>query len=233
VTPLRGADGVVVDIETCPIDGVMDYFDTAKLSAIEPPKNYTKDEAKADYIARETERIKREHIEKAALDPDLCRVAVLGWFDVAATEPVLMQCRDEAEETIALGAFWSTLNTGCQVLGFNILTFDLPVLYRRSLYLGVRTPFMQREKFRHARVLDLLDILCEQGRLKMRSVSFYCKRFGIPNDDTVKGKDVPKLIAEGQWDAVVSHCRHDLFTERAIAVRLGLVKPLPQIAEVA
>lgn len=230
----RGADGLLVDVETCPIDGAIDYLDTAAIEAIEPPKNYTKDEAKADYIARETERIKREHIEKAALDPDLCRIAVLGWFDVAALEPVLMPCRDDAEEAIALDAFWSTLNTGGQVLGFNILTFDLPVLCRRSLYLGVQTPYLQRERYRHARVLDLLDILCEQGRLKMRSVSFYCKRFGIPNDDAVKGKDVPRLIAEGRWDDVVSHCRHDLFAERAIAHRLGLVKPSPtaQLAEV-
>jgi hypothetical protein len=227
VTPPRGADGLVVDIETMPLVDAIDYLDTTAFEAIEPPKNYTKEEAKADYIAREKDRLVRDHLEKAALDPDLCRIAVLGWFDVTAVEPVLMQCRDEVEEAVALEAFWSALNMGGQVLGFNILTFDLPVLYRRSLYLGVQTPFMQRERFRHARVLDMLDILCEQGRLKMRSVSFYCKRFGIPNDDTIKGKDVPKLIAEGRWDDVVSHCRHDLFAERAIAVRLGLVKPLP------
>lgn len=235
MTNYQGADGVLVDIETCPIDGVMDYFDQSAIEAIEPPKNFTKDQAKADYIERETERIKREHVEKAALDPDLCRVAVLGWFDVAAAEPVLMQCRDEAEESLALEAFWSALNEGGQVLGFNILAFDLPVICRRSLYLDVQTPYLQRERYRHARVLDLLDILCEQGRLKMRSVGFYCRRFGIQNDDTVKGKDVPKLIAAGRWDDVVSHCRHDLFAERAIAQRLGLVKPLPvqQTAEVA
>lgn len=230
----RGADGLVIDIETMPVSDAIDYLDTAMLDAIEPPKNYTLEKAKADYITRETERIKREHIEKAALDPDLCRIAVLGWFDVAAVEPVLMQCRDDVEEALALEAFWSALNMGGQVLGFNILPFDLPVICRRSLYLGVPTPYLQRDKYRHPRVLDLLDILCEQGRLKMRSVSFYCKRFGIQNDDTVKGKDVPKLIAEGKWDDVVSHCRHDLFAERAIAHRLGLVKPLPiaQLAEV-
>jgi hypothetical protein len=230
----RGADGLVLDIETMAVSDAIHYLDTAVLEAIEPPKNYTKDEAKAEYIVRETERIKLEHIDKAALDPDLCRIAVLGWFDVAACEPVLMQCRDEVEEAIALEAFWSALNMGGQVLGFNILTFDLPVICRRSLYLGVPTPYLQRERYRHPRVLDLLDILCEQGRLKMRSVGFYCKRFGIQNDDVVKGKDVPSLLADGRWDEVISHCRHDLFAERAIAQRLGLVKPLPvQLAEVS
>jgi len=222
---------LLTDVETWPVPDALDYLDPAAFDEIKIPANYTKDEAKANYIARETERIKREHVEKAALDPDLCRIAVLGWLDEQGCVH-LMQCEDEDRERQALEWYWAEFDRSTVVTGFNILPFDLPVLCRRSLYLGVKVPYLQRERFRHDNVIDLLDVMDEQGRLKKRSVSFYCKRFGIKNDDPIKGKDVPRLLAEGQWDKVVAHCRHDLLAEHALGVRIGVLQPLPDPAEV-
>jgi len=222
----RKNNSLLIDIETMPLPDAIDYLDPSALEGITPPSNYTKDEAKANYILREQERIRREHVEKAALDPDLCRIAVIGWLDTATGRPTLHACQSETEEAGALTIFWRQIDESTRLSGFNILVFDLPVLYRRSLYLNVRTPFIQRERYRHQNVIDLLDIMEEQGRLKKRSVAFYCKRFGIDNPDPVKGKDVPKLIAEGRWDDVVAHCRHDLIAEHALAVRLGVLEPV-------
>jgi hypothetical protein len=214
---------LVTDVETVPMDGVMDYYDAAEEADISAPANY-KDEGKiAAYIEAQKLRKRAQHVEKAALDPDLCRIAVMGFWQEDSDEPTLIECRTEDVEVHALCAFWSCVDAGLRIVGYNALAFDLPVICRRSLYLGVPIFPIERSKYRHPRVDDLYDILTEQGRLPWRSVAFYAKRFGIPHDDPVSGKDVPALIADGRWKAVVDHCRCDLTVERAIAERIGVM----------
>src|SRR6185295_5935446 len=149
---------LILDIEAVAIDDVATY-----LEPVSAPSNY-KDEAKiAAYIAEETKR----QIDKAALDIDLARIVAIGYQWLGDDHPFheVLLCKDETQEMTNLGklwdAFWKVYIPGHTVaVTFNGLAYDLPLLLRRSLYLGVTAPKLQLDRYKHIDAIDLMEILC-------------------------------------------------------------------------
>jgi hypothetical protein len=210
---------LIIDVETVAIDDVATY-----LEPVSAPSNY-KDEAKiAAYIAEETKR----QTDKAALDIDLARIVAIGWREVGFHVAETWLCRDEVEEMTNLGklwdTFWNVYIPGHTVaVTFNGLGYDLPLLLRRSLYLGVTAPKLQLDRFRHPDAIDLMQILCMDGRLKMHGLQFYANRFGLKVDQDITGADVGAAVAAGDWAAVERHCAADVQTTYLLAKRMGVL----------
>lgn len=204
---------LIADIETVALPGAVDY-----LEPVEAPANY-KDPIK---IAAYIEEATRRQLDKCALDPDLCRIVAIGYEDADGRGDVLTA--NTTPEMVMLQEFWLAASSQPGVLGFNILDFDLPVLIRRSQYLGLQPPavLVNLDRYRSPHV-DLMQRLIFNGRMPMRSLDFYCKRFGIDVPDPYSGKDIDALVSSGDWSAVRSHCRSDMVKTRALAERLGLL----------
>ena len=221
-----GRPWLVFDIETVPLSDVAEYL----TEPVEAPANY-KDPLKiASYIAEATQR----QIEKAALDLDLCEIAAIG---IGLPLAAYAQTRGTTPEEDMLRGFWRFVQNiqhdGGILVGFNCLTFDLLILLRRSLYLGIETPVISVDKYRHEGVVDLADMLTFGGRMTWRSLAFYCRRFGIPYDDTIDGAEVPGLVQAGRWADVEAHVRADVAATTALAARIGLIYvPTTEPAEV-
>src|SRR6185436_8685086 len=186
---------LIIDVETTAIDDVATY-----LEPVSAPSNY-RDEVKIkEYIEQETKR----QTDKAALDIDLARIVCLG-FQLAGDEvPQTLLMKDELQETEMLGRFWDTfwkvyVPGGTVAVTFNGLGYDLPLLLRRSLYLGVTAPKLQLDRFRHPDAIDLMQILCLDGRLKMHGLQFYANRFKIPVEQDITGADIGAAVAAGDW----------------------------------
>ena len=209
----------VIDIETYPLENCADFLD---LSDIAAPSNYKDPEKIKAYC--EDEKAKR--ISKAALDLDLCRAVAVGWMREDWNEPIIEVIRSERYEPEALCRFWRELDNRVTV-GYNQVGFDLPILLRRSLYLGVPAPSLNLDKYRSPHI-DLQQRLSLNGTKPYRSLNWYCKRLGldVPCDET-SGKDIGQLVTEGNWDAVAAHCRADVLKTRALAERMGLLKQQP------
>lgn len=213
---------LVFDIETCPSPDCVEYL----TDPIEAPSNY-KDPVKiADYIAKARQR----QIDDAALDLDLCEVVAIG--ELMPGDGVGAVTRKDASEAEMIDHFWR-LAQNRTLIGFNVLHFDLLVLLRRSLYLGVTPLPISVDRYRHDNVIDLADLLSFGRRDLLRSLSFYAKRLGILHDDSVKGADIPKLVAEGNWEAVRGHVKADVMTTCVIAERLKVLQPQPTPEAVA
>jgi predicted PolB exonuclease-like 3'-5' exonuclease len=215
-----------LDVETAPLADAESMLPEFKHNA------GTKDAVKqAEQIAEK----RAKALAEAALDPDLCRIVAIGaWWDDDA-EPCLEMCEHEDEERIALESFWCTYShirhehPYTVIVGSNCLGFDLPVMVRRSLYLQVDVPMLDRGKYRHRDVIDLKSLLCDDDRLAWRSLDYYCKRFGldVPHD-AIDGAQIPALVAAGEWDKVREHLRCDLVKTRALALRV-----VPALREMA
>lgn len=204
------ASFVVCDIETAPLDDAAVY-----LAPVEAPDNY-KDPVKiAAYIAEK----QAEHLEKCALDVDLCRVVAIGWQEEQKPAQAVVM-RDVDEEAEALRALWARFGHH-HLVGFNCLAFDLPVLLRRSLYLDVPAPKIQIDRFKHAHVTDLLMELSYDGKLRMRSLAFYAKRFGLMTAETIPSATIPQAVSEGRWEDVSAHVLDDVSVTMQLARRLG------------
>lgn len=212
------------DIETVPMPNCGDYL----VDPIDAPSNY-KDPAKiAAYI---TEK-RQQQIADAGLDLDLCEVVAIGTAWHNGTHSVTgCDTRRERSEADLLRGFWREA-AGCRLIGFNIRWFDLPVLLRRSLYLGIPAPAISLDKYRHDGIVDVADTLSFGRRDLLRSLAFYAKRLDLPHDDSVDGSQIASLVAEGKWDVVAAKCRGDVATTVALAQRLGFI-PQPQPVESA
>ena len=122
------------DIETAPLVDAELYLPAPK------PRANLKDPAKIEAdVAGKTAAA----LEKAALDQDLCRIVAAGWDSDGMAESGV--CENETQERQLLKRFWR-VSQGTTLVGFNCLGFDLPVLLRRSLYLGVRAPSLALNK---------------------------------------------------------------------------------------
>lgn len=210
---------ICFDTESCAIDSASDYLEPATA-----PSNYVKPEAIASYI----EKANAEALNKAALDVDLARIVCIGMDDGSGIKCAV--CKTEADEAIALTAFWRKVAAPVNIadrptlIGFNNIGFDLPLMLRRSLYLGVKAPSIQIGKYRHDGVIDLMLSLSFDGALRYRGLDFWRKRLAldVPADPHTGG-NIAGLVADGNWDAVAAHCKSDVLTTVALAKRMGVI----------
>lgn len=168
----------------------------------------------------------KERDEKLGLDPDCCRIVALGYHVVGGADPVVELCRDEAEERSALERFWLAYKAigNTKLVTFYGRQFDLPVLMRRSLYLGIPYPTLNIDRWKSPHI-DVWDVLTFHGALRTaRGLQFYAKRLGLPMLDKVNGADVAKLVEAGDWESVSAHCLSDIGYTHAISNRLGLLE---------
>lgn len=177
------------------------------------PANY-KDPAKiADYISH----AKVSALLTAGLDLDLCRVTALGFHDEDGATVRL--AKTEADEAGLLAAL---ADIGDDILvTFNGFRFDLPVLMRRCLYLGLPVPTWSLDKYRSPHI-DLWSRLSFNGSIQVKSLSWYVRRFGWT--DLVKpltGAEEADVPNSGRWDELAQSVRHDLEATRRIASKLG------------
>jgi predicted PolB exonuclease-like 3'-5' exonuclease len=212
---------LMLDIETAPIPDVETH-----LGQIKVPANYTKPESIAKYLEEKT----AEERDKTSLDPDLCRIVALA-FQFQGTDAIQGGFAiDAVAEKSLLERWWKVVRNEAFVptyTGFNIAGFDLPVLIRRSQFLGVSHPTIRlgRYGYQMPHVQDLQNILTmdRHEKFRLRSKDWWLKRLGIDQvENPCTGADVGALIALGDYDTVLAHCKADVANEVKLAQWAGL-----------
>lgn len=233
---------IVLDLETAPIDDAATYLPPPPMpefpdfNVIGPAKNLV-DPAKiaADIEKRRaaaltayedavvaTNAKHAKQIADCATDPDLCKIVCIGTLEPGRSEPTVIVCKDEHAERQALCGLWLQIKLhGSDVITFYGHNFDLPVIMRRSLYLGVKGLALSLDRYRSTHV-DLYQRLTYDGKIKGHSLSFYAQRFKLPGDLEVGGAEIPELVKVGEWDAIARHCRQDILWTAGIAQKLGI-----------
>lgn len=207
----------VIDIESVGLPEAKEWAEP-----VSAPSNWKDPEKIAAYIAK----AESDQINKAGLDLDLCRVVAVGLQNERDRKPTVLMAKDEAEEPDLLDELWDRLlkDRSPVLVGFNHIGFDLPVLIRRSQYLGVVYPNFPLDKFRTPHI-DLMLRLTWNGLVRARSLKFYARRFGIPVDDTIKGAEIAALVEAGDWDKVEAHVTSDVKLTMALGRKLGVLEP--------
>lgn len=216
---------IVVDIETIGIANAADFLEpvSAAKNLVDPVK------IQAD-IAKRTE----ERDAKIALDWNVGRIAALGWW----TEDdglIVRTCPNEADEASALMDFWRE-SRHRSIIGYNVKGFDLKFMVQRSRLLSLAHPVLDLGRYSKQGIVDLYLELTFNDPMSeacmRRSLHAFCRRFGIPVHDEIQGKDIPALIAAGDWESVTSHLVSDVMLTCELARKLHLIALMPQPAEV-
>lgn len=225
--PDVGENWMIVDVETTGRDDIAHLLETPE------PNRTLKDPAKieADIAAKLADRD-----SKTALDFNTNRIVAITVLHMNSDEPIsnVLVPKNEKGERDALTQLWqhqSGVNAfgPLKVIGYNIRSFDIPVLIQRTRLLGLPEPLLDTGRYSKD-IVDLFELLtfgqgntgtcCMRRRLKD-----YCKLFNIPqDDDDCSGSDVPALIAAGRTADVVAHCRADVLRTYELAKRIGVIR---------
>lgn len=193
---------VVLDLET--------YADEAAIPLLEPPSapaNYKDPEKIAAWQA---EAVAKQR-DGMALKPAECRIVAVGLGDAVTV------CPGPQEEASSIRRVWNAWLEGYDLVGFNLLGFDLPVLLVRSQILRVRIPQSFRfRKYGMERVRDLMQDL-DPGGSGWHGLGWWCRRLALDvPDDPTTGKDIAALVDANDWAGVRAHCQADLAKTEAL-----------------
>jgi len=209
---------IIVDLETCGLPHAADFLEPV----IPDARLKDPEKIKADIADKEQARQ-----QKLALDYNVGRIVALGYWTEESGH-VAMVCPNEAHEREAIEIFWREARHRT-IVGFCVKQFDLRFLVQRSRYLAIDYPVLDFGKYSRKGITDLFldltfgDGTYDQGAMR-RTLKAFAKRFGIPCTDPVDGKEIPALVAAGEWEAVAAHCRADVELTLALAVKLGVVR---------
>lgn len=218
----------VIDLETVAIPDAADY-----LEPVSAPSNW-KDEAK---IAAYVKEAQAEVLGKAALDIDLARIVALG-ISQPGHDTRVLTTQHETEVSILTWLWdqWGRVPYGeRQMVTFNGLSYDVNLLLRRSMYLGVKAPHIQTDRFKHPEVIDLFAILSRDGQQKpWHGLQFYLSRLGYPKaGPDITGAEIAARYAAGDWAAIEQHCRMDVEATKWLAERIGAIPKTQPVGETA
>lgn len=223
---LMDVSPIVVDIESCGLDNAAVFLEPVT------PDSRLKD---PDKIAADIEAKTAARLEKLALDWNVGRIVAIGtWTEATGTRA--FACPSDVDEAVALEEFWQCAKQRT-IVGFKVRGFDLRFMVQRSRYLGIAYPDLDLGKYAKRGIEDLFSLLTfndglyDQGCMR-RTLKAFCRRFAIPVPDEIAGKDIPALVAAGEWDSVMAHVRADVELTLALARRLGVVQAQPEPAGV-
>jgi Predicted 3'-5' exonuclease related to the exonuclease domain of PolB len=204
----------VLDIATAPIDGVEAFVDEPTA-----PAHY-KDPEKIQTYIRDA---KAKAVATAALDPDLARVAAIGVWRASETRLGVYPCKTPEEEVATLRALMADYAADLpRIVTFNGFRFDLPVLARRCLYLGLPDPGFDLDRYR-SRHIDLWQRLSYHGQVSAHSLSWYCHRFGWPYHKPLDGATEATIFEHHQWADLIESVKADVQTTAHLARHMGIL----------
>jgi hypothetical protein len=142
-----------------------------------PPRNI-KD---PDKIAAAIAEKRADIIELAPLDSDLAKIAGIG-YAIGEDGPIVPNIVSKKNtEKKVIEDFWlqfALVRGRCA--GYNIISFDLPFIMKRSFDLGVKPsiiPYLA--KFRSEPITDLFMLLCNWDYRNGHKFKWVCKRYGV------------------------------------------------------
>lgn len=209
---------IVFDIETGPlpaseIAAMLPEFDPAevKVGNLKDPEKIAAKiaEAKANHLA--------DFSERAALSAVTGRVLCIGWLADG-----LFSYFGNDDEAQLLRDFWPETK-GAELIGFNIIPFDLPFLIRRSWKLGVPVP----ANIRHGRFFadTITDLRAEWqlGNREFRGGLDYVARFLALGAKNGSGKDFAAAW-ETDRKGALAYLENDCRLTAEIAERMGILR---------
>lgn len=132
--------------------------------------------------------------------------------------------RREPEERFLARAFAGL--QGRTLVTFHGRGFDLPVLELRALKLGLSFPswFSAGRQAGSEGHQDLFDLLTAGGSAPAAPLDLYAKLVGLPGKESVAGKDVSLLYAQGALERIAGYCMTDVVQTWLLFLRYRLLE---------
>lgn len=192
---------IIFDIETIPDQSLPDTlnpeFDKGRL--VDPEKI---EKAKAEF--------EEGIIKKLSVNPMTCQIVSLqikySMDSGFADDTVFFETVND--ETDMLKQFWYAAMEAEQLIGHNIIGFDLPVIFMRSMVLGILpTRKLKLQKYRSYPIFDTMHLLGNWS--SFISLDDALTRFKLEGKSG-SGSQVYQMWLDGQHEAIHNYCKDDV-----------------------
>lgn len=211
-----------IDIETIPSQCAA--VKVAIRNEIKPPANIKLEKSIAAWMEENADSAAEDAWLKTSFDGGRGEVVCIGW--AVDDEPVQSLCRqiDEPEDHL-LKSFFSMVDGEYQVIGHNVLAFDMRFLFHRAVILN--TPptltLRQDERYNGAKCFDTM--LAWAGWGNRISLKKLCLLLGIPvKSGGIDGSMIWEYMQAGKIVEVADYCREDVEAVRAIYNRMNFYR---------
>lgn len=202
---------IFIDIETIPSETM------PSLDDLQAPANY-KDEAK---IKAWKEANQVEAWKKQALNSMQGRIICIGWSWNGESDTLV---DPDDEESIINGLMLDIQKISNEIrsplvfVGWNISTFDLPWIWRKSIQYNLPELRKAIPKDNRLNYIDLMKVWASDYK-DFVSLDSCAKFLGIPHE-TEQGSSVFDWWQKGEIDKIAEHCKMDIETTAEIYRRI-------------
>lgn len=173
--------------------------------------------AAAQQVGANYEAALADQRKTMATTPEFCRIVALGWA-IGNEDPKSMILADgvnDDDERTILRTFWQLVAKHSPLCGFNILNFDLPVIFVRSAILGVQPTKLLDLKPWGKDCIDLMALRFARGKaMKLKDLA---RLYGIdvPAGDC-DGSQVSELLEAGKTEELARYVMSDVAVTREL-----------------
>ncbi len=208
---------LILDVATTPIIGAEQWLPAPKAAAnLRDPLKISADLEAKSLAAK----------DGMGLDLDLCRISALGWMELPDTTVHTAVAVTEADEADLL-KMRHTMLQDAQTITFNGISFDLPLIERRLLYLGLPTLGWSLDRFKSNHI-DLLAKLSDYGKRPYRSLGFYVNRLNwVDLVKPLSGAQEATALKDGKIEELRASVAHDVIATYRLAQWMRVIAPAP------
>ena len=193
-------------------------------SAVTAPAKYSKPESIAEWLAANRDAEGDAQWLKTSFDGGAGQCVCIGFAvgDGRAYAYSVTDLSRDAETKMLQDFFCALTDAGhVQLVGHNIIGFDIPFLWKRAMILGVKPPFNfpRSPKPWSELVCDTMTLWDSQQR-SGGSMDRICRLMGIPGKGDFSGADVWPAIERGEFRRVADYCKGDIERTRAMHKRM-------------
>ena len=207
---------IIFDIETGPLP-----VDQLRIPPFDPSQLKFGNIKNPDLIAEKIQKAEESHtadyIRNAALDALSGQVLCIG-YRFQHDKPAVL-CSDADGEAVMLIQFWrllSDLERQPKLVGFNIKSFDLPFLIKRSWKHRIQVPYWLRQgRYWNDLVVDLREVWQLGDSRAHGSLASICRHLGL-GEKAGNGADF-SLLWNTNRQAAIEYCLQDIKLTQQVA----------------
>lgn len=216
---------IFLDIETIPTQNpaIVDYI----TKNVKTPSRMSKPETIKDWWASTSDTwgpkaAAKEEIDKSGLDGAYGEICCIGWaFDDMPA--VSSSHYDDTPEKDVLDLFVRKTaafvehsnNRHPQIVGHNVLGFDIPFIQKRCAVHGIKLPaWWPQNTGKYSR--EVYDTMMRWDSNKFIGMDKLCAALGLEGKSDVDGSMVAGMFAEGKHEEIAEYCRQDVTKTREV-----------------
>ncbi|AOA59178.1 3'-5' exonuclease [Acinetobacter larvae] len=160
------------------------------------------------------------------------------WVDESGNYTLFSFSQAQDSEAQILSKFLSIFDKRQpNLVSWNGLQFDIPVIMLRAMYHGLSAPslFDQGEIDRnkrynnyqnryHQRHIDLMDVLAMFHAKQFQKLDDIARLLGFPGKGELSGQDMMELVKQQHWSQLTQYCERDVLNCWLIYLRWLLLK---------